>query len=277
MGKTKIEWCTDVWNPVTGCSKISRGCKNCYAEKMSKRLAGRFGYPKDDPFRVTFHPEQYNKLPIFRSYKRVFVCSMGDLFHDAVKIEWVDRIMSMVEINRKADFLILTKRPGNMQRYFERHYAKYYRPDNGYRNLWLGVSVEDNDSLWRVEELMEIPAAVRWISYEPALERVDFDSTCTDRSCWRGGIDWIVMGAETGHKARPFDIEWARNTRDQCKAAGVPFFFKSAGKLFDLKSLCPKCQYKNTPYINKFGVYSPCLDCEDKKIPPDLQIREYPK
>jgi len=141
-------------------------------------------------------------------------------------------------------YLVLTKRPDNMLEFMD----MWMKPNDDISNIHFGVSVEDQKTAdERIPILLQIPAAVRWVSYEPALEGVDFDNTCTDRSCWREGIDWIVMGAETGHKARPFDfifIKWARFTRFQCWNAKIPFFFKSAGKL---------------------------------KTPDDLMVREYPK
>ena len=242
---TKIEWCDDSWNPVTGCTKISRGCKNCYAERMSKRLAGRFGYPKDNPFQITFHPDRLQEPLKWRKARRIFVCSMSDLFHPVVGWNWQYKIFETMFVNFQHTYLILTKRPERIMRIIENihfHLGRNYGliETDVYpfplKNVWLGVSVEDQKTYdERVSALIQIPAAKRWVSYEPALEKVYMMTT---------EIDWLVMGAETGPGARPFDIEWARDTREQCEFGGIPFFFKSAGK---------------------------------QKTPDDLKIREYPK
>ncbi len=247
MSKTKIDWATDVWNPVTGCSHAgSPGCDHCYAKRMSKRLAGRFGYPKDDPFRVTIHSNRFHQPMEWNKPRRIFVCSMADLFHDEMRkgnFTWKpwERVYhifyTMMHLAKQHTYLLLTKRPENMLEFMN----MWIRPDDDISNIHFGVSIEDQKSAdERLPWLMQTPVAVRWVSYEPALELVDFNIKYRKRwnkevpgweMSWAlQDLNWLVMGAETGSKARPFDIEWGRYTRNQCKAAGVPFFFKSAGK-----------------------------------------------
>lgn len=118
MAKTGIEWCDSVWNPITGCSKISEGCQNCYAERMAKWLAGRYGYPKDDPFKVTFHPDQLEQPLKWKKSRRIFTCSMSDIFHDDVRDEWIDKILLIILLSQEHTFILLTKRPEIMKAYF---------------------------------------------------------------------------------------------------------------------------------------------------------------
>ena len=241
---TKIQWADEVWNPVTGCSPVSDGCKNCYARRMAQRLKGRYGYPADDPFRVTFHWNRRGRPKKWLKPKRIFVCSMGDLFHEDVEPEHIDEIFEvMTRCAPQHTYMILTKRPERIPT------GKWSRD---WKNIWLGVSVENQDTAdERIPALLEIPAAVRFVSYEPALGPVDFDRvlvpyivpwsddlhpiktnvltgkmTSDDGPPLMKHINWIIAGCESGSGRRQADIDWFRSVRDQCLAAAMPFFLK---------------------------------------------------
>lgn len=265
MSKTKIEWATDVWNPVTGCSPVSEGCKNCYARRMATRLAGRCGYPADEPFRVTVHPDKLEEPLKWRKPRRVFVCSMGDLFHEDIRDFYIAQVFGVMAACPDSIFMLLTKRPARMNVIIEEKipfWAGEAFPGDcalsqamefgnwPLRNVWLGVSVENQTTAdERVPILLYTPAAVRFVSYEPALGPVDFRSMETpdgDRlgtslySFGKGcGLDWIIAGGETGPGARPAHPDWFRSVRDQCQAAGVPFFFKQWGEWYPNAIDCP--------------------------------------
>lgn len=265
MGQTKIEWATDSWNPVTGCTKISPGCQNCYAERMSKRLAGRCGYPKDEPFRVTLHPERLDEPMHWRKPRRIFVCSMGDLFHEDVPGEFIGQAfnaMCNAQWFHGHIFLVLTKRPERMLgviKAIEQGIMEQRKPiklDNGFtrhqmtfhfplQNIWLGVTAENQEQAdKRIPILLQIPAAVRFVSVESMLGPVDLTKeylsyTCGDypfphlasehRTRLIDLLDWVICGGETGPGAREMKSSWAVALKDQCVAAGVPFFFKKFG------------------------------------------------
>lgn len=224
MGATKIEWTDATWNPITGCTPISAGCQNCYAKRMANRLRGRCGYPADDPFRVTFHPERLDEPLRWKKPRKIFVCSMGDLFHSAVTDEQLDAVFSeMIAVDRHTYF-ILTKRPERMAKYVSGWI------DQCRNHIWLGTSCENQQAAdERVPLLMRCPAAVRFLSCEPLLGPIDL-SAIPQRDSLKTydgrPISWVIVGAETGPRARPMDLDWARSIRDQCAAAGVPFFFK---------------------------------------------------
>jgi len=263
MAETKIEWAEAVWNPVTGCTKISPGCQNCYAERMSKRLAGRCGYPKENPFAVTLHPERLDELLRWRKPRKIFVCSMGDLFHKDVPFEFIGRIFGRAHSMRQHTFMVLTKRPERMKEFIE-----WYQKDwlagfesawpREYQHLWLGVTCENQAMAdKRIPVLLQIPAALHWISYEPGLGPLDLTHIGGDRFGWgridalnglryiranatESGCEWetapcaklglIVAGGESGPGARPLHPDWVRWLRDQCVSAGVPYFFKQWGE-----------------------------------------------
>ncbi len=226
MGTSKIEWVKNndgtpgkTWNPITGCSPVSEGCRNCYAKRMANRLKGRYGYPTDDPFRVTFHPDRLDEPTHWKRTSNVFICSMGDLFHKDVKWEWlVDIFQAMTMANHY--YFILTKRPGRMKAFFQNCEDWDITEWPG---VWLGVSVENQKTAdERIPVLCQIPAPKKFISVEPMLEGIHFYRG------WFGinGINWVLCGEETGPKARPLHPDWVRSLRDQCQAAGIPFFLK---------------------------------------------------
>lgn len=224
---TKIEWIDKTWNPVTGCTPISAGCDHCFAKRMSRRLAGRHGYPEaPHNFDVTWHPDKLEQPTHWRKPRRIFLCSMSDPFHVAVRPHWLQDVFAVIAECPQHTFQILTKRPGKMRTWFE-----WYGDVPG--NVWLGVTAENQSQMEKRAWILKgIPAAVRFVSIEPMLERVylpsaDFGLIAPNFSWLKGReIHWVVAGAETGPGARPMDLAWARSVRDQCLAAGVAFFFK---------------------------------------------------
>lgn len=238
---TKIEWTDATWNPVTGCTKIQAGCKNCYAERMSKRLAGRYGYPPaPDGFKVTCHEDKLNEPLKWKKPRMIFICSMGDLFHEDVPREFIKAVMGITVDCPQHTFQILTKRPERM--------CEFTNELNGFPpNVWLGTSVSTQaDADANIPWLLKTPAAVRFVSYEPALEKIDFTSLQSPDyhenvriNCLNGkwkypnqdvrfetGIDWMIMGCESGSNARYFCPLWARIVRNDCRDAEIPFFLK---------------------------------------------------
>jgi protein gp37 len=233
MGKTTIEWTDASWNPIVGCTEISPGCANCYAARLaSTRLKNLPDYSGLADKRrgehrwhgeVRFLPERLDEPLHWRTPRRIFVCDMGDLFHESVTDEMLDDVFQTVAATRHHTYQILTKRAARMQKYCS---------TNGWdkcqwRNVWLGVSVENQHFAdERIPLLLETQGpAVRWISAEPLLGPVEIGKV---HHC--AAIDWVVCGGESGPNARPMHPNWARSLRDQCQAAGVPYFFKQFGE-----------------------------------------------
>lgn len=221
--KTGIEWTEATWNPVTGCTKTSPGCKHCYAEREWGRLSANpksiyFGREFTD---VQCHPDRLwkNSPGTWTKPRKVFVCSMSDLFHEAVPFGFIDEVFEVINCSPDHQFQILTKRP-------ERMLECFTRPDAwqaGMDHVWLGVSIEDRKhGLPRLDILRKVPAEVRFLSIEPLLE----DLGAIDLN----GIHWVIVGGESGTKARPMHPAWVRSIRDQCVAADVPFLFKQWGE-----------------------------------------------
>ena len=231
MGKSKIEWCDRTWNPVTGCTKISPGCANCYAERMSKRLAGRCGYPTLDPFKVTAHSERLGEPARWRKPSRVFVCSMGDLFHDDVPNSFIWEVFMQMRSTEIHTFLILTKRPERMK------FIISWLRDRGMwplNHVWLGVTCENQEQAnKRIPVLLQIPAAVRFVSVEPMLSPVDISLWFVSgymEPPYDDVLNWVICGGESGPGARPLHPDWVRSLRDQCQVAGASFLFKQWGE-----------------------------------------------
>ena len=298
--KTSIQWCDATWNPVRGCSRVSEGCRNCYAEG----IAARFSNP-GAPFhlfadrkrsgskwtgRVELIPAKLEEPLHWREPRRIFVNSMSDLFHENLPISDILRVFETMAAAKQHTFQILTKRPARMR------YCLSYPDDRlvcesaehhrllctmPLPNVWMGVSVEDQKTAdERIPLLLRTPAVVRFVSYEPALGPVDFTrwlSPCTyycDHDEWGGGhrpssgLDQVIVGGESGNSARPFDITWARNVIRQCKHAGCACFVKQLGK---------------HPYPGRLGNgRMPDLALRDghggemTEWPEDLQVREFP-
>ena len=211
--KSSIEWTEMTWNPVTGCTKISQGCKNCYAERMAKRLTAMGSDRYRNGFRVTLHPDLLEVPLKWRQARVVFVNSMSDLFHEEVPETY---IASVFETMRKAPqhtFQILTKRGERLAELA----ARLPWPEN----VWMGVSVEDSRVVDRIGFLQQVPAAVRFLSLEPLIGPLE--------ALPLAGIDWAIVGGESGPRARPMKREWVTSILRQCRTAGVAFFFKQWG------------------------------------------------
>lgn len=272
--RSKIEWTDATWGPVTGCTKVSEGCDHCYAETIAHRFAGTKAYPAG--FDVTLRPERMDQPLRWKRPRRIFVNSMSDLFHKDVPDEYIARVFAVMALAPRHTFQVLTKRPGRMRsllssRDFEdwveafvrEEYADQWAP-NGYEyqwplpNVWLGTSVESQK--WadvRVPQLLNTPAAVRFLSCEPLLGPVDltkwawcnrdggdYRGFASSRYCrlWFGHgdacrtavlpqLDWVIVGGESGPRARPMNPEWARVLRDDCIDADIAFLFKQWGGL----------------------------------------------
>lgn len=240
--QTGIEWTDATWNPVTGCTPISPGCAHCYAKRMAKRLAGRCGYPAaPHEFDVTLHPEKLDEPLRWKKPRQVFVCSMSDLFHEAVPFEFVWRVYSVTQKAPQHIYQVLTKRPGRALEFYDwlsdQHCETVTR--DWFSNVWLGVTAENQEQAdARIPTLLRIPAAVRFVSVEPMLGQINLFSYLSRHkyAMQHGGIqwiqdrglDWIVCGPETGPGARELSAfqDRARDLRDQCVEAGVAFFLK---------------------------------------------------
>lgn len=213
MATSKIEWTESTWNPLTGCTKISPGCKHCYAERMARRLQGMGLEKYRNGFRLSLHPDVLEDPLRWEKPQLIFVNSMSDLFHKDVPMAFIQQIF---DVMRRADwhvFQVLTKRA---ERLLELDPLIDWPP-----NVWMGVSVENSDYIYRVHLLRQTHAAVKFLSCEPLL------GPLPDLPLER--IDWVIVGGESGPQARLMSPDWVRQIRDQCQAAGVPFFFKQWG------------------------------------------------
>lgn len=210
---SSIEWTEATWNPLTGCTKISPGCKNCYAERMSLRLQA-MGQPNYvNGFALALHEHMLSTPLHWKKPRRIFVNSMSDLFQEDVPIGFVQKVFSVMAQAREHQFQVLTKRS---DRLLELDKSLDWRP-----NIWMGVSVENQKYAFRIDHLRQTHAHIKFLSLEPLLGPLgDLDLS---------GIDWVIVGGESGPKARPVNSAWVRDIRDQCSEAGVAFFFKQWG------------------------------------------------
>ena len=212
-----IEWTDATWNPVTGCTKITAGCDNCYAARFAERFRGVPSHPFESGFDLTLRPERLSQPLLWRRPRMIFVNSMSDLFHKGVPSEFVDQVFLTMEAADHHIYQLLTKRSSRMRTYLNRRYADRSPPPH----IWLGVSVEDGRSKSRIEHLRTSRAGVRFLSVEPLIGPIgEVDLTA---------IHWVIAGGESGPGARPMHIEWAREIRDRCAAQDVSFFFKQWG------------------------------------------------
>lgn len=210
---SKIEWTEMTWNPVTGCTKVSQGCKKCYAERMAKRLRAMGNDRYRNGFDVTLHHDLVELPYRWREPRLVFVNSMSDLFQEAVPIPFIQKVFETISRCPQHTFQILTKRSERLATL-----ADLLPWPN---NAWMGVSVENAEVLARVHDLTQVPAAVRFLSLEPLIGPLD--------DLPLRGIDWVIVGGESGPGARPIKQEWVESILRQCRAADVPFFFKQWG------------------------------------------------
>jgi protein gp37 len=273
---SSIEWTEATWNPITGCSVVSPGCTNCYAMRLAgTRLAqhpSRAGLTRDSKAgpvwtgEVRFNKQWLDQPLRWKRPRMIFVCAHGDLFHESVPDEWIDKVFAIMALAPQHTFQVLTKRSRRMREYVNRDatkadirnaaeamfgadhfvWAKVLSAGFPLPNVWLGVSAEDQARAdERIPDLLATPAAVRWLSAEPLLGPVNLDEIAIPRPElrasmmwsalreWGGApakLDWVVVGGESGPGARPMHPDWARSLRDQCAAAGVPFFFKQWGE-----------------------------------------------
>lgn len=304
---TSIEWTDASWNPTRGCTRVSEGCRNCYAERMAARMSGPGqwgeGFAKRSPHRWTGKVELIrSKLeePLgWRKPQRIFVNSMSDLFHESLPDHAIAQVFAVMEMASRHTFQILTKRPERMLRWVSNYKAAIDRmadhpePEGGlymsrYSHIWLGVSVEDQATAdARIPFLLQTPAAVRWVSYEPALGPVDFGryyfTTLPGREArdypfpqlaeehrtkWIDLLDWIVVGGESGPGARPFNVAWARSTIRQCREANAAPYVKQLGArpFCDPTTPIPS---DRSPLRNRKGG-------DMAEWPEDLRVREFP-
>jgi len=211
--RTNIEWTEYSWNPVTGCTKVSIGCQNCYAERMANRLKAMGNKRYRNGFHVTVHKDLLHMPLNWRTPRMVFVNSMSDLFHEDVPLEIIEELFKVMNQSPQHTFQILTKRS---ERLLE--ISPYLTWTH---NIWMGVTVETNDYVYRIEDLCNTPARTRFVSFEPLLDIIDVRSI--------GDANWIIVGGESGPNAREMKREWVVSIRDYCVKNGLPYFFKQWG------------------------------------------------
>jgi protein gp37 len=210
---SSIEWTDMTWNPVTGCTKVSPGCLNCYAERMARRLKGMGLHRYRNGFGLTLHEDLIEAPLTWPSPRLIFVNSMSDLFHEAVPDDFIRRVFAVMNRCPQHRFQILTKRSSRL--HWAAHAVKWTP------NIWMGVSVEDGRMAFRIRDLQAVPSTIRFLSCEPLIGPI--------AKLPLAGIHWVIVGGESGPGARPMKAAWARDIRRQCRAAKVPFFFKQWG------------------------------------------------
>jgi protein gp37 len=228
MNKTTIEWTDRTWNPVTGCTKVSQGCKNCYAERIYERFNGHGTFKL-----VHLHPDRLNAPKLWKKPSMIFVNSMSDLFHEDVPFDFIIRVYLAMLYNKHHTYQILTKRPERALKIFKvlRDTDNVmYDAIKSSKNIWHGVSVEDQATAdLRIPLLLQFPVPVRFLSCEPLLGAVNLRRLIGRTTFANAEIQWVICGGESGPKARPMHPDWVRGIRDYCKGASIPFFFKQWG------------------------------------------------
>ena len=215
MATTKIEWTESTWNPITGCTKISTGCKFCYAEVMARRLKAMGQEKYKNGFELTLHPDTLQEPYSMKKGKMIFVNSMSDLFHKDVPLEYVQQIFKVIKENPQHVFQVLTKRADVLRYYDSEGWLEWPH------NLWMGVTVENNSLSERIDLLRQTGARVKFLSCEPLLSSLP-DLNLED-------IDWVIVGGESGRTPRPIREEWVIDLKEQCQTAKVAFYFKQWG------------------------------------------------
>jgi Bacteriophage protein gp37 len=239
MARTKIEWTESTWNPITGCTKISAGCKNCYAEVMTRRLQAMGQEKYMNGFNLTLHPETLKEPYTWKKPRVIFVNSMSDLFHKDIPVQYIIDVFKVMKENPHHVFQILTKRADLLLYYDKEGYLEWTH------NIWMGVTVEDNTVTKRIDLLRQTGAKIKFLSCEPLLTEIP-GMNLTD-------IDWVIVGGESGRTPRPIKEEWVLDLKDQCRKANVAFYFKQWGgtnKKKNGKSLQGK-HYTEMPEINQ--------------------------
>lgn len=239
--RSGIEWTDATWNPVTGCTEISAGCDHCYAKRFAERFRGVAGHPFEQGFDLRLRPERLQQPLSWRRPRMIFVNSMSDLFHKDIDFEYIEKVFDIMELADWHIFQVLTKRSSLMRTFVNTRYPEGSAPPH----IWLGVTVEDRQSLTRLRHLQQAHAGVRFVSFEPLLE--DLGTLNLD------GIHWAIVGGESGPGARPMEAAWVRSLRDQCRLYNTRFFFKQGSK-------ANWAQFKNF-----------------SSFPQDLQVREHPE
>jgi protein gp37 len=220
MAATKIEWTDATWNPVRGCSKVSPGCKHCYAERFAERFRGVPWHPFKQGFDLRLVPEKLGEPLRVKKPQRIFVNSMSDLFHEGVPVEYIRQVFEVMNTANWHEYQVLTKRAERLENL---NGVIEWAP-----HIWMGVSVENSDYLWRIDHLRRTNAHVKFLSIEPLLGPI--------RKLNLHGIDWVIVGGESGPGARPMNKEWVIDIRDQCVRSRVAFFFKQWGGVFKKKA-----------------------------------------
>lgn len=210
---SKIEWTNETWNPITGCSKISPGCKNCYADRMAKRLQAMGVERYSDGFKLRMHEDVLTVPYRWKSPKLVFVNSMSDLFHKDVPLKFIQKVFDVMNGCPQHTFQVLTKRSERL--------LELSKSLNWSENIWMGVSVESQDYTWRVHDLAKTDAKVKFLSVEPLIGPI--------HQIALRNIDWVIVGGESGPGARPMEESWVLKIKEKCIKADVPFFFKQWG------------------------------------------------
>nr|WP_320038142.1 phage Gp37/Gp68 family protein [uncultured Bacteroides sp.] len=213
MRTTKIEWTEKTWNPVTGCTKLSEGCVNCYAEIMSKRLQAMGQIKYKNGFKVTIHPECLDQPLKWKKSATIFVCSMSDLFHESISFEFIDKVLDIIKQTPQHKYQILTKRAERM--------ALYFNGKEIPSNIWLGVTVESADYKSRIEYIRNLNVRIKFLSCEPLLGDLGQINLV--------GINWVIVGGESGNRARPMKEKWLLSIKEQADKVKIPFFFKQWG------------------------------------------------
>ena len=215
--KSGIEWTDTTWNPVTGCTKVTRGCDNCYAERFAERFRGVPGHPFERGFDLMLRPERISQPLSWKRPRMIFVNSMSDLFHKDIPKAFIDKVFDTMETADWHIFQILTKRSSLMRDYLSIRYGSNLAP----QHIWCGVSVEDKQATARIQHLRDSPTSIRFLSIEPLLGPVgDIELD---------GISWVIVGGESGPKCRPVEESWIIDIRNLCERNGIPFFFKQWG------------------------------------------------
>jgi protein gp37 len=213
MSKSKIEWTESTWNPVTGCNKISEGCDNCYAERMAKRLKAMGQQNYINGFEVVCHPHMLDVPLKWKKSNMVFVNSMGDVFHEKVPLDFIRQVFGVMNIADQHFYQVLTKRAKRLL-----ELSEMIKWDS---HIWMGVTVENKTFKYRIDYLRKTPAKTKFLSLEPLLGSLGELNL--------SGIDWVIVGGESGPRARSIEADWAREVRDQCIEQNIPFFFKQWG------------------------------------------------